>query len=332
LAILSGCIDPRPAFPSAISTTASATPTSSAASAEPIASGAGDPTGALATPTPTLPPDPLPTTAAIEHDGVRVTIELERNPMPAGEPTWVTTTVTNTGRDDLIWFHDGCAISVGVNGQLVNARYLVGDSLPAPFQTMKGYLLDLRANDDGNIWVGFTPEQFVGKGTIACSDVGIGDRVRPGASIRQRAQWNGLGYLYGPPPPTGSVDLVGSFRYYWRTKTGEPEDITKQVMDVHLPTWLIGRSDTLLDPGEAVDAALADPRLPGILDRLDLHNANERYLRYDLATATYAIGVLIDRDPPQTPSTLHTAIVDAHSGDVVDFVERVWDWQKEGNP
>jgi hypothetical protein len=88
----------------------------------------------------------------------------------------------------------------------------------------------------------------------------------------------------------------------------------------------------LLDPGEAVDAALADPRLPGVLDRLDLHNANERYLRYDLATATYAIGVLIDRDPPQAPSTLHTTIVDAHSGDVVDFVERVWDWRLEGNP
>ena len=61
------------------------------------------------TPTPTLPPGPLARIAMIEANGVRVTIELERNPMPAGEPTWVTTTVTNTGRDDVIWLHGACA-------------------------------------------------------------------------------------------------------------------------------------------------------------------------------------------------------------------------------
>lgn len=283
------------------------------------------------TPAPTIPPG-LVTTALVEHDGVRVTIELERNPMPAGEPTWVKTTVTNVGRDDLTWFHDGCAIAVGVNGQMKDAGYRAGASLQAPFQTWKGYLLDVRTIRDGDVWIGFTPERFIGKGSFACSDVGIGDRVRPGASISRRAQWNGLGYLYGPPPPTGMVDLVGSFSYYWRESTGEPDDITKQVIDVPLRTWVLGGSDVLLDPGEAVDAALADPRLPGVLARLELRNANEPYLRYDVVTSTYAIGVLVDGNPPQIPSTLHTAIVDAHTGDVLDFVERIWDWQAEGNP
>ena len=270
--------------------------------------------------------------ATAERDGVRVKIELERNPMPAGETTWVTTTVTNVGRDDMIWFHDGCAISVGVNGQLENARYRAGAALPVPLQTMKRYLLDVRAFRDGDIWVGFTPERFIGKGSFGCSDVGISDRVRPQASISQRAQWNGLGYIYGPPPPTGPIDLVGSFRYYWRTTAGEPEDIIKQVIDVHVRTWVVGGNEGLLDPGEAVDAALADPRLPRFLAQLELRNANEPFLRYDLATSTYAIGVLVDGDPPQTPSMLHTAIVDARSGDVVGFVERIWSWQVEGNP
>lgn len=159
-----------------------------------------------------------------------------------------------------------------------------------------------------------TPERFIGKGSFGCSDVGLSDRVRSQASISQRAQWNGLGYLYGPPTPTGTVDLVGSFSYYWRKTTGEPVDITKQVIDVHVRTWVIGGQEGLLDPGEAVDAALADPRLPRLLATLELHNANEPFLRYDLATATYAIGVLVDGDPPRTPSTLHTAIVDAQSG------------------
>jgi hypothetical protein len=290
------------------------------------------PEPATPTPPPTIPAEALARLATTDKDGVRVAIELERNPMPASEPTWVTTSVTNTGRDDLIWFHDGCVISVGVNGQLENARYRAGAALPVPFHVMKGYLLDVRAIRDGDIWVGFTPERFIGKGSIGCADIRISDRVRPGGSISQRAQWNGLGYLYGPPPPTGIVDLVGSFSYYWRKTTGEPEDITKQVIDVHLRTWVVGGTEALLDPGEAVDAALADPRLPQILARLELRNANEPFLRYDLATATYAIGVLVDGDPPQTTSTLHTTIVDAHTGDVIDFVERVWDWRAEGNP
>ena len=331
-AILAGCI--APAFPSAPPAGASSTPAAPAPPGGPIPSVAATPIVAAPIPTPTLtlPREPLPTTAKFERDGVRVTIELERNPMPAGEPTWATTTVTNVGRDNLIWFHDGCAISVGVNGKVANAMYRPGRSLPPAMDALKTYLLDVRAIGDGEIWIGFAPERFVGKGAVVCSDVGIGDRVRPGASIRQRAQWNGLGYLYGPPPPTAAVDLVGSFRYSWREETGEPEDITKQVLDVHLPTWVVGRPDDVLDPAEAVDAGLADRRLADLLGGLKLRNANEPYLRYNPGTATYAIGVLVDGDPPQVPSMLHTAIVDAHTGDVIDFVHRIWDWQKEGNP
>ncbi|HTG42261.1 MAG TPA: hypothetical protein VK697_11680, partial [Methylomirabilota bacterium] len=60
------------------------------------------------TPVATLPSGPLDTTASASLNGVQVTIEFDRNPMPAGEPTWVTTTVTNTGADDLIWLHGSC--------------------------------------------------------------------------------------------------------------------------------------------------------------------------------------------------------------------------------
>ena len=290
-----------------------------------------EPAASPPAPAPTIPAN-LSTMAVAEQDGVRITIELERNPIPAGEPTWVRITVTNLGHDDLIWFHDGCAITIGVNGQLEDAGYRTGASLSAPFQTFKGYLLDVRSIRDGDIWIGFTPEAYIGKGSFGCSDIGISDRVRPGASIAQRAQWNGLGYLFGPPPPSAGVDLIGSFRYYWRESTGEPEDITKQVIDVHLRTWVLGRAEVLLDPAEAVDAALADPRLPDFLARLKLRYANEPFLRYDTGTGTYAIGVLVDGDEPQTRSTLHTAIVDAHTGEVRDFRERIWDWQAEGNP
>jgi hypothetical protein len=89
------------------------------------------------TPDPTLPTGNLETTASVERDGVRVRIELDRNPMPAGEPTWVATTVTNIGDDDLIWLHGGCAISVGVNGRMNGRRWSFGgrpDRRPAGIQ------------------------------------------------------------------------------------------------------------------------------------------------------------------------------------------------------
>jgi hypothetical protein len=45
----------------------------------------------------------LPTSATAEQNGVRLTIELERNPLPAGQPTWITKTITNTGRDAVVY-------------------------------------------------------------------------------------------------------------------------------------------------------------------------------------------------------------------------------------
>ena len=53
-----------------------------------------------------------PTVGQGGREGVRVTIVLDANPLRAGQPTWVTTTVQNVGPDGLIWFHDGCGIVV----------------------------------------------------------------------------------------------------------------------------------------------------------------------------------------------------------------------------
>jgi hypothetical protein len=294
-------------------------------------------TGAVAstaTPTPPAPSLPvldLPRSARTEENGVRVTITLERNPMPAGVATWVTTKVKNTGRDDMTWFHDGCAISVGVGGELDAARWREGRPQLAPAQAWKGYLLDTREPDAGALNVAFTPERFIGRGSIGCADIGIGDRVAPGETIEQRLQWNGLAADRLVPPPTDHVDLVGTFGYYWRASDGnDVDDIPSRTIEVHLETWIEGDGIAWLHPADAVDAALLDTRLTKILASRRLHNGNERLLRFDPKTGLYEIGLVESGDLP-VPRAEYTQI-DARTGAIVGFIDRAWDFSAEGNP
>ena len=47
------------------------------------------------------------------RDDIRVTVTLQRNPLPAGELSWVKTKVENIGDTNVTWFHGGCATPVG---------------------------------------------------------------------------------------------------------------------------------------------------------------------------------------------------------------------------
>ena len=77
------------------------------------------PTARLATPGPTVPAG-LPRTAAGERDGLRLEIELQRNPMPAGRLSWVKISLTNGRRTDVTVMvggqTEGCASLAYVTG------------------------------------------------------------------------------------------------------------------------------------------------------------------------------------------------------------------------
>lgn len=282
----------------------------------------------------TLPSGPLARTATVETNGVRVTIELERNPMPAGERTWVTTTVTNTGRDDLIWLHGACAhpTTVGVHGTIEGQSWRAGRNQTGASLRFKSMALAGAGVDKRAISIDFVPEAYVGaKGYHGCGDVGVNEALAAGASIRQRAQWDGAaGFLLGPPP-TGRVELVGSFRFFWRRSAGEPADLmTAPAIEVPLTAWIDGRVEGIIHPAEAIDAALLDRRLVDILTPGDLGNANGPVLRYDPVAAVWQVG--LEEDNYGGKPQVHLVFVDGHTGQIRQFVERTWKFDVDGYP
>ena len=103
--------DTSPPLPSPSTATAS---NSAPVSAEPSAPATSTPISP--SPSTASAPTDLARIAVEERDNIRVEVELQRNPLPAGEPSWVKVRVTNKGRTNVTWFHDGCAEPVWVHG------------------------------------------------------------------------------------------------------------------------------------------------------------------------------------------------------------------------
>lgn len=324
--MVAGCIA-EPAPPSERPTLTVASPSASTSASPPAPpvspeAGSGQISAADPTPEPTIPAR-LPTAAVHEEHGVRITIELERNPMPAGQPTWVTTTVTNTGSGPLFWDSD-CDAAVWVRGSVAQAPWRNGVIHQEPLKTWKAYLLEHQGLSTVDRSVVFWPKSRVDQGEGACAEVGHLHRIDRGATLAQRARWDGFAFDLLTPPPQARIDLVGTFRY------GPTEDsIRTKLSEAHLDAWIAGLPDAFLDPAEAVDIALTDPRLTAVLASHELRNGNGGLVRFDPATGAYEIGLIEENLPT---ARAHVVLVDARTGRIVGFVERDWDFRVDGFP
>ena len=280
------------------------------------------PVPVMATTEPSIPADPS-RTAVVEQDGVRLTIELERNPMPAGEVTWVTKTIENMGKDPIQYFPCGEAMSV--SGQLRDGLWRPGAQPSNPKEVWKKYLLDHVS--DGTRRVFFLPDGATGSSS-GCGDIGYVEILAPGKALRERSRWDGLTFRRLAPPPTSETDLVGSFAYAHAARVDV--EAPRLEVDIHLETWIEGRPEAFLDPGEVADIALQDPRLTAILAARDLRNGNEGALIFDPVSVTYQVGILESGNLPV--SRAHLLTVDAVTGVIKGWVERDWDYAVDDYP
>jgi hypothetical protein len=270
---------------------------------------------------PTIPLD-LPLSATIERDGIRLSIGLDRNPMPASVATWVTKTITNTADEPLSYFP--CGEAMPVRAELPDP-WRPGRVLPDPERAWKAYLLGQLDPVDGAPLVVFLPAGLDGSSS-GCGDVGIVEPLAPGATLRERARWDGLRFRQLGPPPTSRLDLTGTFDF----QRADPLPDDRQTIAIHLDAWIAGGADALLDPAEAVDVAISDPRLTAILAARDLRNGNEGVVRFDPMSGVYSIGMLESGALPV--SRAHLTQVDARTGQIVGFVDRDWDYRVDGYP
>jgi hypothetical protein len=315
--VTSACAAPLPPSPSVPPTT-SLTPTATARADPSVV-----PT--IAPPQPTLPAEAIESSASVERDGVRVSIELDRNPMPAGEPTWITMTITNTGGDAVVYVPCGEIVSVSASG--VGPPWRPGRSLPDPAMTWKSYLLDHQGLTTENRYVLFFVAGETGASS-GCGDVAHVTALAAGRTVRERQRWDGFAFRQLAPPPTARIELLATFEFDRGDPLAEhpPED--RHRLEVHLETWIAGLPDQFLDPAEAVDIALSDPRLTAILASRDLRNGNEGVARFDPTMGVYQIGMLESGDLPVARA--HLVLVDARTGEIVGFVERDWSYELDG--
>ena len=324
--LVAACVAEAPIRPP-FSATPSAPPTArTALLALPASPTPTDPVQPTAVPLAAIPPD-LPTTATVEGNGVRLTIELERNPMPAGQPTRITTTITNTGGDAVVYVPCGEIVYVSAAG--VGPPWRPGRNLPDPAMIWKTYLLDHQGLQSEDRYVLFFAAGQTGVSS-GCGDVAHVTSLAPGRTVHERQRWDGYAFRQLAPPPTARIELLGTFEFDRGDPLAEhpPED--RKHLEVHLDTWIAGQPDPLLDPAEAVDIALTDPRLTGLLASRDLRNGNEGVVRFDPKTGGYQIGMLDSGNLPV--SRAHLVLVDARTGEIGGFVERDWNYQVDGYP
>jgi hypothetical protein len=279
---------------------------------------------ATATPEPTIPAD-LSRTGALEQDGVRLTIELERNPMPAGEVTWITKTIENVGEAPIQYFP--CGEAMTVTGELRDRPWRSGAAVPNPAGAWKKYLLQQLDGRGGKRRILFLPAGLTGSSS-GCGDVLHIVILAPGKALRERSRWDGLSFRRLAPPPTTKVDLVGSFEYAHAARADV--EAPRLEIAIHLDTWIDGRPEAYLDPGEVADIALRDPRLTALLAARDLNNANEGVLIFDPGSGTYQVGML--ESGSLDPAQAHLLAIDAVTGEVLGWVERDWDYKVDDFP
>ena len=211
---------------------------------------------------------------AVETDGVRVAVEIDRNPVPAGEFSWATTSVENMGPDAIHWITDGCAIHVGVWGELPlkwswGAREPVSGVAPEDFAgfTFKEWALNKGPGRGADlpIQLDFVPEAFIGRGDVACADVGILQDLGAGERVSQRARWDGQVALGFGPAPSGPAEIHAWFRHWWRDSEDEG---ARADIEIRLPIEIVGGRDPgFLSPGQAIDVALRVPAFRQLLKR-----------------------------------------------------------------
>lgn len=325
---LAGCdTSPAPTTPAPRSPgpTGPVVDASSSPTASPMASPTSDPA-----PTPT-PPSNLARVAVAERDGIRVRVRLQRNPMPAGEPSWAKAKVTNRGTTDLIWLHDGCASPAGMYAES-EVAWPMGREQVGQVRKFKTYALGSYLDRDPSPFASlhFVRKRDLRTGSSGCADIGITEMIEPGQSLRITRWWSGFTDENRAIPYAGPATIHAVASHYWR-KGSKARNIADRSIRVELDAWITDDAGPVrLSPAQVVDAAAADPTFAEYLDTQKLANGRAEIAWYDAERDVWEVGVMpwYEADPPR----IHGVLVDPVTGAIVGPLDRPWDMDADPWP
>lgn len=251
-----------------------------------------------------------------EADGVRLSMQIERNPVVAGRPVWITTKLTNTGDSDILWAHGRCDTAVIVSGVMRDETWREGEPYAISSPSDLAWHTKRERIDGGpEIALEIEPEAAIGSGGYGCSEILSRDRVAPGKTLTDRSRWNGFAQWQLGPPPDGVATVTGTFGTYKREgDRGRPTRTLQAALEVLV---LGGLAPDALHPQEVIDAAQADEGFAALMETIDVGDGNDPVLWYDPELGLWEVGVL-----EVSSSTLKVALVDPMTGDIIAIVER----------
>lgn len=257
-------------------------------------------------------------------------IELQRNPLVAGERNWVKTSVRNLGTDDVTWLHGGCANPIFVKG---TSKVAWGQGTQQVGQALefKNLSLGVYSPDEalGPAHLDFVPKRMLGKGSFGCADIGIYDTVKPGEVVGHTLWWTGIADVRHGLPPTGPVTIDALGEFFWRGREA------RRTLDARtafaLDAWIVdGLAEDRLSPPEIADAALADPTFAAYVETQALRNGREAILWYAPAADVWEVGVMPWHETK--PPRIHGVLVDPVTGGILGELDRPWDEDSDGFP
>ncbi len=259
-------------------------------------------------------PAPVPVTATGTTDGVTLRLDLDRATLKVGEVVWATITIENTNDKPIRWVGGGCNVPGRVTAN-VPALSEYGHNWDYPFAELKkrlalvsspGYLPFL----DQDAW-----DKRAQGGRACTADIRVNELAGHGQLVSRHA-WDGT--IGGAPAPNGDVKVTGSL---------DMDDIVRMVgsgvsASVTLP--LSGGAATRVSPGQAIDAAFADPRVASWVRARFVQRGNSEAAAYDVNG-----GVRLDGDAwvitagqKSAPAGEIEVRVSAIDGAVRSYVER----------
>jgi len=160
---------------------------------------------------------------------------------------------------------------------------------------------------------GFRSSRFSG-----CADLGMPNELAPGRKVTQEAVWDGSAAWSLGLPPTAPATITARFERW--SRDGKRGDGGKP-LEVSIDSWILdGRSEDVLSPAEAIDAALRDERLTSWLITRPLHDNADAFVQYDRDLGVWAVGLLSYRDDGDP--VLHAAFLDPITGEVITVREQ----------